>query len=232
MKNRIRNIVLILFLVQGIKSQVLVNCANLSLSADTFYLSHVQYTTVVGDLHYLDTNWAVYPVLRLILEDTSIITSPNIMVLSMLAYPIDSLEQFNFPIHFKTTNYPSNTVVNALFHVYDSDMPGDSIVTCYFPIRLILQNPLSIKESITGSSGIKVYPNPANGNFTIDLESVESKNLRFLVYELNGKLVFTSAELQGEKPRIEIPELEAGMYIYKLLGDKGVEATGKLALEK
>src|SRR5688572_29329192 len=134
MKNHIRNIVLAMIFTSGIRAQVLVDCANLHLSTDTFYLSHVQYTTVVGDLHYLDTNWAVYPVLRLILEDTSIITSPNIMVLSLLAYPFDSLEQFNFPIHFKTTNYPSNTVVKGLFHVYDSDTPGDSIVTCYFPI--------------------------------------------------------------------------------------------------
>jgi hypothetical protein len=158
MKNRIRISVIALLLAQGIQGQVVVDCSNLSLSADTFYLSHTQSTTVVGDLHYLDTTMCVYPVLRLILEDTSIITSPNFMVLSALVYPFDSLEQFTFPIHFKTTNYLSHTTIKALFHIYDSDMPGDSIVSCYFPIKLILQNPVSVIEPVSNVPDVKIYP--------------------------------------------------------------------------
>jgi hypothetical protein len=230
--NRIRNGVIALFLAQGIQAQVVVNCSNLHLSADTFYLSHTQNTSVVGDLHYLDTNMTVYPVLRLILEDTSMITSPNIMVLSFLAYPIDSLEPFIFPIHFKTTNYPSNTVVKGWFHVYDSDMPGDSIVSCYFPIKLILQNPLSVRQRISKSTAHKIYPNPAGNGITISVENKSLENCTFLLFDLSGKLVFEKKEICGQTCQIEIPELENGLYVYTLNDMENVQIRGKMVLAK
>ncbi|MBL7901769.1 MAG: T9SS type A sorting domain-containing protein [Bacteroidia bacterium] len=216
----------------GIQAQVLVDCSNLHLSADTFYISHTQNTTVVGDLHYLDTNMAVYPVLRLILEDTSMITSPNIMVLSFLAYPIDSLEQFNFPIHFKTTNYPGNTVVSGWFHVYDSDMPGDSIVTCYFPIKLFLQNPLSVIEPLNNAPAVTIYPNPINNCSIVQFENTKGEYFSFRLYDLNGKLVYNKVKIGEGKTLLEVPDLMNGMYLYRLSGEWGTIINGKAVLNK
>ena len=113
----------IITLFSNLKAQQ-ADCNNMYLDMDTFYLNYIDETVIEGNLFYNDTVWSVYPVILIILEDTTIITTDDIMVLSSL----DSgyVQFFNFDVNFKTELYPNNTPVSAFFPIYDSDWPGDS----------------------------------------------------------------------------------------------------------
>lgn len=52
---------------------------------------------------------------------------------------------------------------------------------------------MSIEEF---SSNIKLYPNPSNGQFTVDLEMTEPGNVNFEIYNLNGQKVFEQKQVE------------------------------------
>ena len=94
------SIVILAFSYNAKAQSTLVDCNNLFLDSNTFVLSYQQDTVVSGNINYLDTNMTVYPFMHLILSDTSIVTSSDEIVLSFMAYPFDTIEAFNFNIHF------------------------------------------------------------------------------------------------------------------------------------
>jgi hypothetical protein len=187
MKAKIIALALILFFIMDTKAQSpKANCNNLYLDTTVFYLYPQQDSVVSGNLFYNDTLITFYPLLELILQDTTFITSPNIMVLSAL----DSgfVQPFSFNLKFKTNTIPINTLVNALFHIFDSDMPGDTIVDCYFPMSIIIQNPNSLSK--TNEERFNIYPNPTSKQLNIEaankqviqeisIKSIEGQQLYF-----------------------------------------------------
>jgi hypothetical protein len=195
------------------EAQSQANCNNVTLDTDTFYLNPQQDTLVSGNLFYNDSIFAVYPVLHLILFDTSVVTSPDIMVASF--FGPGTVEPFSFEIQFKNSSFASNTVVNGFFHVYDSDMPGDSIVTCYKPITLILLNPSGIKE--TTKDDFIVYPNPSGEE--IKVRSVNSTILCGMkLLSLEGKEVLSA---EKNKDVLDVSELPQGIYILETKTSSG-----------
>lgn len=217
----------ILSILSKVSGQTQADCNNLYLDTDTFYLSYQEDTVVMGHLFYLDTVLTFYPVLHLILSDTSIITSPDIMVLSALGIAIDTTEQFHFTINFKTETFPNNTIVNGFFHIYDSDMPGDTIVSCYLPITIILQgpdDPDGISETVENEK-IKIYPNPAVGELNIENNSTQL--LQFTLYNSVGEKIIDKT-LTDKTSVIDLSSYSADIYFYKLASDKSIVKTGKL----
>ncbi len=234
MKRKINRLLVlygVLIFALGMRAQIQVNCSNLALSQDTFYLSPASNTHVIADLNYLDTNIAVYPVLRLILEDTTIVKALNIQVLSFLAYPIDSIEAFDFEIQFKSITFPHNTVVNAWFHIYDSDTAGDSIVSCHFPVRLVLQQPVLLREDSRNLTCLKIYPNPVKSNEEIRLEGFQNGKVIFELFDLYGRLEVRHTKTFSSTEHFQIPVLKSGFYIYKLIQEDNTEWKGKLVVE-
>lgn len=172
----------------------------------------------------------VYPVLRLLLQDTSIIKTTNNIYLSFLVYPIDSVEQFDFNMHFKTFIFPSPTTVNALFHIYDSDTPGDSLLSCYFPIKLILQHPLSTAETLQQKKHLKLFPNPASS--TLILANSGTENININIYDIRGALVKTTTVLKEQKIQLDISTLDCGLYFYKVIHPGGLVDQGKFCIDR
>lgn len=202
--------------------QTQADCNNIYLDTDTFYISYQQDTVVTGNLFYLDSTFTVYPVLHLILFDTTIITSPDIMVLSFLANPADTTEPFYFTINFKTNIFPDNTIVNGLFHIYDSDVPGDSIVTCYFPITIILQNTTGISEAGVNEK-ISIYPNPTMHELNIQNNS--ARPIQFLLYNSSGTKIIDET-LPESTSTINLSSYSSDIYFYRMGDNKHLMRSG------
>jgi hypothetical protein len=74
---------------------------------------------------------------------------------------------------------------------------------------------------------ISVYPNPGNGNFSIETNSNEIQNLQ--IFDINGKLV-VSQRLQG-KANIDASNLNDGVYNISISNKQGI-ANKKLIIVK
>jgi hypothetical protein len=226
-----KNIILLsltmLSILSKVSGQSQANCSNLYLDATTFYISPQQ-DTVSGKLLYNDTTFTIYPVLQFILSDTSVVTSPDIKVLSSL--DSGAVYAFKFRIKFKTSVFPNNTTVSGLFHIYDSDFPGDSIVTCYYPIKIILQSPTGINES-GNSETLRVYPNPTEKSAIIEFNNSKNENCTLTMYDTHGRLVQTITDITTDRVEIERKNLPTGLYFLQLQTDGQIIANGKLRIE-
>lgn len=93
----------------------------------------------------------------------------------------------------------------------------DEIGVSYFP--------LTINE--TSSSPVAVFPNPATKYLNVRLESVAGGQQTFSIYNAEGKLVksetFNNAAQSGFYT-MEVGELIAGSYIWKIEGDGAVQS--------
>ncbi len=78
---------------------------------------------------------------------------------------------------------------------------------------------------------MKVYPNPSNGKFTIQL-SVVSCQCSVEVYNVLGERVLNK-NLIGTTNEINLSKQPAGVYIYKIHSLSGeVLSTGKFVIQK
>ena len=218
-----------LSILSKVSGQSQADCNNLYLDTTTFYISPQQDTIVSGNLFYNDTTITVYPFLHLILSDTSIITSPDNIVLSFL--DSGAVQAFEFRINFKTSTFSNNTIVNGLFHIYDSDSPGDSIVTCYFPITIILQNSTGISKSGITSDTFRIYPNPTDKTAILEFYNSKNENCTLKLYNTHGRLVQTITDITTDKVEIERKKLSNGLYFFELHTDRQIIANGKLIIE-
>jgi hypothetical protein len=230
MKTKIILISLTLFsLMSNVSGQSKADCNNLHLDTTTFYIFPQQDTIVSGNLYYMDTTITIYPVLHLILADTSIITSPDTRVLSSL----DSgyVQPFSFRINIKTTIFQNNSIVNGLFHIYDSDWPGDSIVSCYFPIKIIIQSPTDIDKNGMKGETFRIYPNPTDKIATLKFANPKNANCTLTLYDIQGREVETITDIKTDKVEIERKKLLNGLYFFQLRNDKQIIADGKLIIK-
>jgi len=203
------------------------DCNNLYLDTVTFYISPQQDTIVSGNLFYMDTTFSVYPALHLILSDTSIITSPDVMWLSFL--DSGSIQPFEFRINFKTTTFPNNTMVNGLFHIYDSDSPGDSTVTCYFPITIILQNTTGINDNVVKNNEFTIYPNPFSFSTTLQADKI-FKDATLTVYNSYGQTLKQIKNISEQTIILHRDNLPSGLYFIRLTENNNNFVTNKLVI--
>lgn len=218
----------IITLFSNLKAQQ-ADCNNMYLDVDTFHLNYLEDTIVEGNLFYNDTVWSVYPFIHIIPEDTTIITSDDFMVLSSL----DSgyVQFFNFNIHFKTEMYPNNTPVSAFFHIYDSDWPGDSIVNCYLPITIMLENFTTNIENQSVTESYTLFPNPMTNTAILKFDNHFQENCIFMLYNLNGELLNTITDITGNKIEISKNNLTNGLYFFQVIAAGKLINSGKFMIE-
>ena len=78
---------------------------------------------------------------------------------------------------------------------------------------------------------IRLSPNPSSSYFTIDVEGVSNFNGTILIYDLFGKVVFSSA-LSTSHTEFLNETLGSGFYFYKVFGDNNILSEGKLIILK
>ncbi|TNJ44972.1 BNR-4 repeat-containing protein [Tamlana fucoidanivorans] len=83
---------------------------------------------------------------------------------------------------------------------------------------------VSVKEK---NVEVKVYPNPAKERFTIQLEGINSADLK--MYDMLGKLVYTK-KLQGETKEEITEQFESGIYLLSIYDEEGTMHTHRLII--
>lgn len=83
-------------------------------------------------------------------------------------------------------------------------------------------------DNIAGTDGVKLYPNPNKGSFTLRLSNAGFKNARVRVFDMTGKEVYQSAVSKQESQiSLNVPK---GSYMLKLQLDDAV-ITKRLTIE-
>ncbi|GGZ77754.1 LamG-like jellyroll fold domain-containing protein [Algibacter mikhailovii] len=88
-------------------------------------------------------------------------------------------------------------------------------------------NGLRVSNGSNEGSVLRIYPNPVKNVFTINLKS-PSKDLKLKIYDGLGKVVKTVNELENNASKIDISELNNGMYLYSLYSQGHLVKSGKI----
>jgi hypothetical protein len=81
-----------------------------------------------------------------------------------------------------------------------------------------------------GEKSIKVYPNPNNGQFTLELSNIDS-NASVCIYNLLGTRVYQSAITENNSQKVDLLGIKKGIYIVKIT-DRKEQFTKKVIVNK
>lgn len=119
---------------------------------------------------------------------------------------------------------PAQTTIPTSFsgtvNVYGS---GSAPTPCgSVPARLA--NPVSPQETVmtTEPAALVVYPNPNNGQFTVSTFTDITKDV--LVYDVNGRLVYSSIQTTDMNVTVDISGEAKGLYIVQVVSGDHVES--------
>ena len=80
-------------------------------------------------------------------------------------------------------------------------------------VRLYMNESIGLSE--LSKQGILIYPNPTNN--TIYLKSIYSRNVRFFLYDVTGKLLFNKKlSTNNNQVQIDLSQFENGIYFLKI----------------
>lgn len=119
---------------------------------------------------------------------------------------------------FKAGEYTLDYIVNTL------DIGGYSDRKV---MPFTVQQATGIVNQVAFSS-IKIYPNPATDELSIQLAEQAINNLRIAITDLTGRCLLQKPLEKEETKRIDIKEIPAGAYTVTVFSDKQTLATQKL----
>jgi hypothetical protein len=83
---------------------------------------------------------------------------------------------------------------------------------------------------VSNNTSLKVYPNPSNGIFNVELESVTG-NPQISVYNVLGQEVYTS-KITNVQTSLNLSNQAKGVYMYRILNENGDSiSTGRLIIQ-
>jgi hypothetical protein len=74
-------------------------------------------------------------------------------------------------------------------------------------------------DIIAGEKSVKVYPNPNNGQFTIELKNFDG-NSEVCIYNTLGKRIYQSVGIDNSRCEISLPEITQGIYLVRVNNGK------------
>ncbi len=88
-----------------------------------------------------------------------------------------------------------------------------------------------IASIVSTHASVVLFPNPNNGQFTIELSALSGKSL-VEIYNMFGEKI-KSEELKAKSEEIDLTRQPNGIYLYRVLNEEGVLlGQGKIVLEK
>lgn len=130
-------------------------------------------------------------------------------------------------------------VKNSESDEYEGTIPGqDTVTTLYFTIKAsdglsTRKYQSQIEQTITAIHEdpqvmVKIYPNPNDGRFTIDMDRLDGSPLRIEVYNIIGKIIYNK-EFSSKilRKTIQLDRPEPGIYFIKISGN-GVQSIEKI----
>lgn len=89
-------------------------------------------------------------------------------------------------------------------------------------------------DTIASNSGsIKVYPNPAQNFITIDASQLiaENDSLHVIIFDITGRIVYTSPTLPATMAQVNIQNLTTGTYLLQVMNGGSKLATKKIIVD-
>jgi hypothetical protein len=150
----------------------------------------------------------------------------GIVALLLQANPILTPQQIKQIL--SRTAYKDNFTTNAP----DSTRWGFGKANAYGMIKeAILMS--GVKETKNKElNSINIYPNPSNGNYWVEFETVKKGNVEIVVCDMMGKILFENiapCQIGLNKLAINHPTVIAGIYILKFKVN-GIETTKRIVL--
>lgn len=110
---------------------------------------------------------------------------------------------------------------------YTSFIPGNLMIRPYFRY---LPNDFDLPETTAGTIGVKVYPNPARQQISIE-STEQNEKLQFVIYNLSGQAM-QEGNVNG--PVQLSNQITSGIYLLQVIDTSGKKApyTQKLVIEK
>jgi hypothetical protein len=84
-----------------------------------------------------------------------------------------------------------------------------------------------IKEE-TNKTDFKVYPNPSEGVFNIELQNTQNSQKHINIFDLSGRIVYSNEYSQ----KINLKDLSPGIYIMQLTDNKGLSKQKKIIISR
>lgn len=125
-----------------------------------------------------------------------------------------------------STNNFGNGLEDYLIITLDTILPGMDTTNTVVNDQITID----IKEIATEKPfvDVVVYPNPAKNQFvTVKLETIPKKDLNVTIYDIYSKKIYSS-HLTSDHNKIDISELDTGIYFIEISHQKNVKATKKL----
>jgi hypothetical protein len=85
----------------------------------------------------------------------------------------------------------------------------------------------SVDESKDLNINLSAFPNPTFDNLTLKIESTNTKNLSYLLFDMNGKLLATQ-KLDGTETKIAMNNYAAATYFIKINENNNTIKTFKI----
>lgn len=104
---------------------------------------------------------------------------------------------------------------------------GHSMLYEYDIPTFIDNNKTNFKENI------KVYPNPSDGNFTVELKNLKSTEVKISIYDISGKEIYmlnTSIDLNKDYNKINLSDVPSGFYLISVVSNND-NITEKILVE-
>lgn len=136
-------------------------------------------------------------------------------------------------------NIPTGVVDTLVRMRISSDNAGANQGPCAPLIRgqaedygVIIDGPIGVNEVAVGSWQLAVYPNPFSESATLRITNLsEYANYELKVFDVFGKEVFPSVIRNSGGFVIRKCNLSAGIYVYKIMSENEIVATGKLIIQ-
>ncbi|HXB12146.1 MAG TPA: T9SS type A sorting domain-containing protein [Bacteroidia bacterium] len=121
-------------------------------------------------------------------------------------------------------NYPENVAFDGAGTMYIADWGNNRIRK--------VTNVAGVNEVKNAIAHAKVYPNPNNGIFTIQLSGVSGKSLMEIYNMLGERIYSQSFSTLSSQFSIDIHNNPAGVYLYRVLAETGnLVAEGKVSIQ-
>ncbi|MBL7898784.1 MAG: T9SS type A sorting domain-containing protein, partial [Crocinitomicaceae bacterium] len=124
------------------------------------------------------------------------------------------------PSGFTSSSEDVTGLVGGVYEVTITDNNGCE----YIISNVIVGSSVGMEEANTG---ISVYPNPAKGEFVLQLK--DEKNVTLNLHDSSGKIILSKST--NKTVAIDISNIAAGVYVYTVKDEQGHLSTGKLVIE-